>query len=58
METIEAVSRTYRGILIFETISGFVIFGAQNQKYTFDTQSEAEAFIDAWFAMQQVLIQK
>ncbi len=48
MKTIEAVAKPYRGILIFETMSGFIVFGENKQQYDFMTRSEAEAFIDAW----------
>ncbi len=48
MKTIEAVAKPYRGILIFETMSGFVVFVENDRQYDFVTRSEAEAFIDAW----------
>ncbi len=48
MKTVEAVAKSYLGVLIFETMSGFTVFGENDQQYDFASRSEAEAFIDAW----------
>lgn len=56
MKTIEAVAKPYRGILIFETMSGFIVFGENKQQYDFMTRSEAEAFIDAWIVANMKMV--
>ena len=47
-----AVCKTYRRINIYETATGFEIFGADGKEYPFDSWGEACAFVDAWYACQ------
>lgn len=43
-----AVARLYRNVAIFQTLDGFVIYGEDKNQIPFVSQSEAEAFIDAY----------
>ena len=48
-----AVGFLYRGVMIFHTIEGFVIFGEDGRKFDFMSDGKARAFIDAWMAASQ-----
>lgn len=55
-KTVMAVSRSYRGIAIYQTAEGFEIVTADNQILPFISWTEACSFVDAWFAMQIVVV--
>jgi hypothetical protein len=48
--------RDYRGVLIYETGLGAVVYGENGARYELESISEAEAFIDATLAMCGSLI--
>jgi hypothetical protein len=52
-----AAGKLYRGVAIFRTLEGCVIFGEDGKRFPFVSEKEAEAFIDAWkLATQRVMI--
>jgi hypothetical protein len=52
-----AVGFLYRGVMIFHTIEGFVIFGEDGRKLDFASDGEARSFVDAWMlASTRVMI--
>ncbi len=52
-----AVGFLYRGVMIFHTLDGFVIFGEDGKKFDFVSDGEARSFVDAWtLATQRVMI--
>ena len=48
MRTILALARLYKGVLIFQTQDGFVIFNAVGERIPFGSEIEAENYIDSW----------
>lgn len=43
-----ALARLYRGVLIFRTGDGFVIFNVVGERIPFLSEAEAESYVDGW----------
>lgn len=48
MKTIIALATLYKGVLIFRTTDGCVIFNAIGERIPFGTQAEAESYVDGY----------
>ena len=51
-KTIIALAQLYKGVLIFRTVDGYVIFNAIGQRIRFATKREAQAYVDGWTLME------
>lgn len=48
MKTIIALAKLYKGVLIFETLTGFVIYNELGERMPFANEQAAEEFVDVW----------